>query len=53
MNANMIRAALVALLLAGGLSTACRLTTSVSHQPTQTDTTAPASGGPCKLGHSC
>lgn len=54
MNANTIRAALIALLIAGGLSTACKLTASASSVPTKADTssTSPAAEV-CRIGHSC
>lgn len=50
MNANVIRTALVALLIAGGLLTACRLTASAAPaQPEQPDAAAKV----CRLGSAC
>jgi hypothetical protein len=51
MTANAIRTALIALLLAGGLSMACRLTASAAPAPAQV-TNAPAASV-CQLGSAC
>lgn len=52
MNANAIRTALVALLIAGGLLTACRLTASAAAPAAAEAAPAPASTI-CRLGSSC
>lgn len=54
MNANTIRAALIALLIAGGLSTACKLAASGPSAPAQVDTVSTDTVAKvCRLGHSC